>query len=104
MTVVNEDGRGGAQANRGRGPCQMRVIIEGWLPYPDYLRLMAQHRIVLQLDRSAVPGQVAGDCPAVRNSVRGRGRGDREDCVPEFLRDWTNCRRVAGGRRGIAEG
>lgn len=31
------------------------------MPYPDYLRLVASHRIVLQLDRGAVPGQVAGD-------------------------------------------
>jgi hypothetical protein len=36
-------------------------IIPGKLPYPEYLRLMAKHRIVFQLDRSAVPGQVAGD-------------------------------------------
>ena len=29
--------------------------------YPDYLREVARHKIVLQLDRSRVPGQVAGD-------------------------------------------
>src|SRR4029077_8951361 len=28
---------------------------------PDYLRVVARHKIVLQLDRSHVPGQVAGD-------------------------------------------
>ena len=28
---------------------------------PDYLREVARHKIVLQLDRSHVPGQVAGD-------------------------------------------
>jgi len=28
---------------------------------PDYLRAIAHHKIVLQLDRSHVPGQVAGD-------------------------------------------
>lgn len=31
------------------------------LPYPDYLRVMAGHRVVFQLDQSTVPGQVAGD-------------------------------------------
>ena len=36
-------------------------IVPGKLPYPEYLRLMARHRIVFQLDRSGVPGQVAGD-------------------------------------------
>lgn len=34
---------------------------KGPLPYPDYLRLLAMHRVVFQLDRGAVPGQVAGD-------------------------------------------
>jgi hypothetical protein len=29
--------------------------------YVDYLREVARHKIVLQLDRSRVPGQVAGD-------------------------------------------
>jgi hypothetical protein len=36
-------------------------VIEKRKPYPDYLRDMARHKIVLQLDRSHVPGQVAGD-------------------------------------------
>ena len=36
-------------------------VIEGEKPYPDYLRVVARHKIVLQLDRSRVPGQVAGD-------------------------------------------
>ena len=36
-------------------------VIEKWKSYPDYLRNLAQHKIVLQLDRSHVPGQVAGD-------------------------------------------
>lgn len=31
------------------------------LPYPHYARLMSGHAVVFQLDRSAVPGQVAGD-------------------------------------------
>jgi hypothetical protein len=36
-------------------------VIEKWKSYPDYLRDLARHKIVLQLDRSHVPGQVAGD-------------------------------------------
>ncbi len=32
------------------------------LAYPEYLQLLAQHEVVFQLDRSGVPGQVAGDC------------------------------------------
>jgi hypothetical protein len=60
VTVINEDGRPGRKRIEATGLANPRVI-EGKLPYPDYLRLMAGHRIVLQLDRSAVPGQVAGD-------------------------------------------
>src|SRR6266436_3543381 len=36
-------------------------LIEKWKAYPDYLRAVAGNKIVLQLDRSHVPGQVAGD-------------------------------------------
>jgi hypothetical protein len=36
-------------------------IIEEEKSYPDYLRIVARHKLVLQLDRSHVPGQVAGD-------------------------------------------
>jgi len=62
VTVVNTDAR--------RGRCRLEVlgfdagrlrVIEGRMDYPAYLRLLAEHRIVFQLDRSAVPGQVAGD-------------------------------------------
>jgi len=60
VTVINEDGRAGRKRIDAVGIATARVI-EGRLPYPDYLRLVARHRIVFQLDRSAVPGQVAGD-------------------------------------------
>jgi hypothetical protein len=60
VTVINEDGRAGRKRLAAVGIPALQVI-EGRLPYPDYLRLIATHRIVLQLDRSAVPGQVAGD-------------------------------------------
>ena len=36
-------------------------LIEKRKSYPDYLREVARHKIILQLDRSHVPGQVAGD-------------------------------------------
>lgn len=40
-------------------PHQLRAVRP--VPYPAYLELMAAHRLVLQFDQSAVPGQVAGD-------------------------------------------
>jgi len=62
VTVVNADGRRGRRRLEALGfdAGQLRVI-EGPMDYPRYLRLIAEHRIVFQLDRSAVPGQVAGD-------------------------------------------
>jgi hypothetical protein len=36
-------------------------VIAKWKSYPEYLRDVARHKIVVQLDRSHVPGQVAGD-------------------------------------------
>jgi hypothetical protein len=62
VTCLNAEGRYGRtllqRIDAGR---KVIRIVEGVLPYGDYLKLMAQHRIVLQFDRSGVPGQVAGD-------------------------------------------
>ena len=62
LAVVNTEGRRGGmilKSLRRKNP--LLFIIEAPLPYPDYLRVMALHRIVWQLDASSVPGQVAGD-------------------------------------------
>lgn len=62
VTVVNLDGYKGrrllAELNFPKGKLQ---LIEKSKSYPDYLRDVARHKILLQLDRSHVPGQVAGD-------------------------------------------
>ena len=62
ITVVNLDGYKGRRSlgdlNFPEGKLR---LIEKWKAYPDYLRDVARHKIVLQLDRSHVPGQVAGD-------------------------------------------
>jgi ADP-heptose:LPS heptosyltransferase len=48
------------------------------LPYPDYLKFMSSHRIVIQLDQSMVPGQVAGDAILSRMiCVGGNGTIDK---------------------------
>jgi hypothetical protein len=55
----------------------LRVIVRR-LPYHDYLAEMARHKIVLQADKSAVPGQVAGDTLLCRMPcVGGDGAIDR---------------------------
>src|SRR5260370_30068070 len=53
-------------------------VIEEEKAYPDYLRMVAGHKIVLQLDRSHVPGQVAGDALLCRTvCVGGDGATER---------------------------
>ena len=62
VTAVNLDGHRGrrllGELNFPKGKLR---LIEKWKAYPDYLRDVSRHKIVLQLDRSHVPGQVAGD-------------------------------------------
>lgn len=60
------------------GDDRLLRLIERQLPYRDYLAEMARHKIVLQADRSAVPGQVAGDALLCRMPcVGGDGAIDR---------------------------
>src|SRR2546426_8954898 len=79
VSVVNLDG---FKARRLlwelRFPEEKFRLIEEQKPYPDYLRVVARHKIVLQLDRSRVPGQVAGDALLCRiASVGGDGAIER---------------------------
>src|SRR5213594_1940965 len=62
VTAVNLDGyKARRLLDELRFPEGKLRLIERRKPYPDYLRDVAPHKIVLQLDRSHVPGQVAGD-------------------------------------------
>jgi len=79
VTVFNGDGWRGRRmiARLGYDERLLRVI-EGRLPYPRYLRLLAKHKLVWQLDASAVPGQVAGDALLARvPCVGGDGTTER---------------------------
>ena len=79
-------------------------ILERRLPYRAYLAEMARHKIVLQADKSAVPGQVAGDAllcgvPCVGGdgaidrlafpltSGHGRSLGELKELAARLLRD-----------------
>jgi hypothetical protein len=62
VTVVNLDGyKARRLLAELKFPERKLHVIEKWKSYPDYLRDVARHKIILQLDRSHVPGQVAGD-------------------------------------------
>lgn len=79
VTVFNFDRGRGARLLTGLGfPSGKLRILDRKLSYPDYLREIARHRIVLQLDTSFVPGQVAGDALLCRvPCVGGNGAIDR---------------------------
>jgi hypothetical protein len=79
VTVFNLNGRKGEKllAELQFPPGKLRVH-DKREPYADYLREVARHKIVLQLDRSRVPGQVAGDALLCRTiCVGGDGAIDR---------------------------
>ncbi|HEX4639306.1 MAG TPA: hypothetical protein VH170_07460 [Chthoniobacterales bacterium] len=79
VTVFNLDGRKGEKLLAElKFPAGKLRVHEKREPYADYLRELARHKIVLQLDRSRVPGQVAGDALLARTiCVGGDGTIDR---------------------------
>jgi hypothetical protein len=57
------------------------------MPYFEYTQVLRRHRLVLQLDQSRVPGQVAGDALLCGiPTVGGNGALERE-IVPELVSD-----------------
>ena len=111
MAVMNSEGRNGGmilKTFQRRNP--LFYIIEAPLSYKDYLQVMLLHRIVWQLDSSAVPGQVAGDsllcgmpCVGGNGAVERlvfpdyslpRGRSELVAAAKLLLEDdqaWKNC-------------
>jgi hypothetical protein len=80
ITVISSGTRAIRLINTlGFPPDQLNVSLR--LAYPDYLRLMARHRIVLQFDQSFVPGQVAGDAAMCGiPTIGGNGAVERLIC------------------------
>jgi hypothetical protein len=79
VTVFNLDGRKGAKLLAVLDfPREKLHVHDKRKPYAEYLREVANHKIVLQLDRSRVPGQVAGDALLARTiCVGGDGAIER---------------------------
>lgn len=114
ITVVNVEDRPGRKRLAAL-KCDALNVVEGPLPYSEYLRLMASHRVVFQLDRSGVPGQVAGDAllarmpcvggdGAIDRLAFGEPKGDEIETVQRLLSDdafWEQsvATSVAAGKR-----
>ena len=74
VTVVNSERKFGMRILRemqNSFPPGVLQIRETRLPYPEYMSLLSSHRFVYQMDRSTVPGQVAGDCLLARTICAG---------------------------------
>jgi hypothetical protein len=85
VTVFNLDGRKGARIlSELNFPAGKLRVIEKRKPYRDYLREVARHKIVLQLDRSRVPGQVAGDALLCRTVCVGGDGATERITFPNF--------------------
>jgi len=85
LAVVNAEGRRSGMILKSlRKQNPLLFIVEAPVPYADYLRVMALHRIVWQLDASAVPGQVAGDCLLCRMPCVGGNGAIESIAFPQF--------------------
>jgi hypothetical protein len=85
VTVFNLDGRKGARPLAELNfPADKLRVLTGPRPYVDYLREVAKHKIVLQLDRSRVPGQVAGDALLARTVCVGGDGAVERIAFPKF--------------------
>jgi hypothetical protein len=78
ITVINPDGKSGLRQLQALKFPEDQLVVVTPLPYQNYLRLIAGHRLVLQFDQSSVPGQVAGDSLLCRvPTVGGNGAIER---------------------------
>jgi hypothetical protein len=79
VTVFNLDGwRGRRWLRQLRYPSGLLQVVERRLPYPEYLRIVARHKMVFQLDARAGTGRVASDALLARiPCVGGNGSTER---------------------------
>lgn len=91
VTVINSDKRKGRVLLRQLELSfpESRLRVQGPLSYDRYLRLMAKHRLVYQLDRSYVPGQVAGDAALCRILCAGGNSALEGVIFPDLADDGT---------------
>lgn len=90
VTVINGDKSAGRKILRQLEesfPESKLRIIDRPLAYDAYLRLMAAHRLVFQLDRGSIPGQVAGDALLCRTLCAGGNSAIEELTYPDLCDD-----------------
>lgn len=92
VTVINSDRGKGLRILRELAPAfppGCLQIHETTMPYPDYMRVLSSHRLVYQMDRSTVPGQVAGDSLLARVICAGGSSTIEKMAFSDFSDDGT---------------
>ncbi|MEX2579361.1 MAG: hypothetical protein WD342_09905 [Verrucomicrobiales bacterium] len=92
VTVINTERRSGMKLLREMAkafPRDCLRIQEARLPYPQYMALLSSHRVVFQMDRSTVPGQVAGDSLMARSICAGGSSTIEKVAFGDFSDDGT---------------
>jgi hypothetical protein len=79
VTVFNLDGWWGRRWLRQlQYPSGLLQVVERRLPYVDYLRILAKHKVVFHLDSSGAVGRIAADALLARiPCIGGNGSMDR---------------------------
>jgi hypothetical protein len=96
VTVVNLDGfRARRLLWELKFPEGKFRVVEEQKSYPDYVRMVAAHKIVLQLDRSHVPGQVAGDALLARTVCVGGDSAIERIAFPKTCGEGRSFREIA---------
>jgi hypothetical protein len=96
VTVVNLDGYKARRLLwKVKFPEGKIRVIEEQKSYPDYLRMVAGHKIVLQLDHSHVPGQVAGDALLARTVCVGGDGAIERIAFPKTCGDGRSFSKIA---------
>lgn len=85
VTVFNLEGWWGRRWLRQlQYPTGLLQVVERRLPYADYLRIVARHKLVFHLDSSGATGRIAGDALLARIPCMG-GNGALERLLfPDF--------------------
>ena len=90
VTVVNGERSKGMKKLLGLAssfPPNCLQIIEKPLTYLEYMDLLSSHRIIFQMDRSGVPGQVAGDSLLARTLCAGGSSSIEDIAFPKLSDD-----------------
>ena len=101
VTVINGDKKAGRRILRHLETSfpegRLRIASKP-LPYIKYLELIARHRLVFQLDRGAVPGQVAGDSLMCRTLCAGGNTAIERLTFTDLAEDSTGSLRDLFGK------